>query len=137
MIRKFLRLKPSITVIIALFSIIFISPNVYAVDVLNNPGVCQNPDLNGALPAACAPTNPNVLYGPGSILELVVTIISVLIGIIAVVSIIVSGVRMITANGDPNSISSAKKGILYALVGLMIALVARLIVSLVVSHTAT
>jgi hypothetical protein len=134
--KKILNLKIALAIISTLVLMVSISPAAYAVDVLDNQGDCQNPDLHGS-PSVCqtSPSN-NVIYGNGSVLDLVITIISVIVGIVAVVSIIISGVRMITANGDPNSISSAKKGIMYALIGLLMALLAKAIVSLVVNHTA-
>ncbi len=44
------------------------------------------------------------------------------IGAIALLTIVISGFRYIAAAGDPQKISTAKKGILYALVGLVVAL---------------
>jgi len=54
------------------------------------------------------------------------------LGIAAVVMIILGGIRYTTSNGDSGSITSAKNTILYAVVGLVVALMAFLIVNFVI-----
>lgn len=50
-------------------------------------------------------------------------------GALAVVMIVVGGLKFVTSNGDPSSITSARNTILYALVGLVIVLLASAITS--------
>lgn len=52
---------------------------------------------------------------------------------IALLMIVISGFRYIVANGDPNSVSSAKRGILYAVIGLIVVLAAYSIVTFVIN----
>ena len=69
--------------------------------------------------------------------ELVQTIISVLlfaIGVVSVIMIIVGGLRYTTSNGDSNQVTSAKNTILYAVIGLVVALLAFVIVNFVVDQ---
>ncbi len=47
--------------------------------------------------------------------------------------IIINGLRFITSGGDSNAVSSAKKGILYAIVGLVIVALAQFIVRFVLN----
>jgi hypothetical protein len=61
----------------------------------------------------------------------VVNILSIIIGVLAVLMIMVQGFRMITANGDSNTISNARSGILYSIAGLLVALFAQVIVQYV------
>lgn len=56
-----------------------------------------------------------------------------ILGAVAVIYIILSSIRMITAQGDPQSVQKARQGILYAAVGLVIALSAELIVTFVLN----
>lgn len=58
----------------------------------------------------------------------IINVISIIAGIAAVVMIMISGFRMITANGDANTISSARTGIIYSLIGLIIVAFAQFIV---------
>lgn len=57
----------------------------------------------------------------------------ILLGITAVIAIIVGGFKFITANGDSGAVQSAKNIILYAVIGLIVALLAWAIVSFVVN----
>lgn len=54
-------------------------------------------------------------------------------GIVAVVVIIVCGIMLTTSAGDPGKVAKAKKGILYSVVGLLVALLAWAIVKFVLS----
>jgi hypothetical protein len=56
------------------------------------------------------------------------------IGIISVIMIIIGGIKYTTSNGDSSQITSAKNTILYAVVGLIVALLAFAIVNFVVSQ---
>ena len=63
-----------------------------------------------------------------------VEILAYIIGIAAIVVIILSGITLITANGDSGALSKAKNTILYATIGIFIAISARVIVSYVVNQ---
>ena len=56
------------------------------------------------------------------------------IGIIAVIMIIIGGIRYTTSNGDSSQITGAKNTILYAVVGLIVALLASAIVNFVIGR---
>jgi len=57
-----------------------------------------------------------------------------LIGAIAVIVIIVGGIKYTTSDGDAAKIKSAKNTILYAVVGLVVAIMAGAIVNFVVAN---
>ncbi len=67
----------------------------------------------------------------GTILQIVFSIV----GALGLLMITVSGLRYITAAGDPQKTASAKNGIVYSLVGIAIAVSAMAIVSFVVRNT--
>lgn len=74
--------------------------------------------------------------GSGSITDLVASVIGIvswIVGIAAVVMIMVGGFKYITSQGDSNSINSAKNTVLYAIIGLVVALFAQLIVRFVIN----
>jgi hypothetical protein len=56
------------------------------------------------------------------------------IGALALLMIVLSGFRYITSAGDPEKMKSAKNGIIYALVGLAVAIAAESIVGFVVGN---
>jgi beta-lactamase regulating signal transducer with metallopeptidase domain len=67
------------------------------------------------------------------LIKSVVTLLSTLIGVAAVIMIIFAGFRYITSGGDSNRVSSAKSTIIYAVIGLVIAVLAQVIVNFAVS----
>lgn len=68
----------------------------------------------------------------GDTLQQVLNIVFGVSASIALLLIVISGFRYIVANGDPNSTASAKRGILYAVVGLVVVMAAYSIVAFVV-----
>ena len=72
-----------------------------------------------------------------SVSDIVKTIVNVLlfiIGSISVIMIIIGGIKYTVSNGDSSAVTSAKNTILYAVIGLMVAIFAYAIVNFVVSH---
>jgi small-conductance mechanosensitive channel len=62
----------------------------------------------------------------------IVNVLLFIIGIISVIMIIIGGIRYTTSNGDSSQITGAKNTILYAVVGLIVAILAYAIVNFVV-----
>ncbi len=67
----------------------------------------------------------------GGRLEDVVDILLYVLGAIAVIMIVIGGIRYATSNGESSQISSAKNTILYAVIGLIVAVLAYAIVNFV------
>jgi hypothetical protein len=70
----------------------------------------------------------------GSRIKTIVNILLYILGAIAVVMIVIGGVRYTTSNGDSSAITSAKNTILYAVIGLIVAILAYSIVNFVLSQ---
>lgn len=86
---------------------------------------------------ACTDTSD---YSIDSVWGWVYTIINwvlIAVGIICVVFIIIGGIRYATSGGDAEKVKSAKNTILYALIGLVIAILANVIVQIVFQVTGT
>ena len=66
------------------------------------------------------------------IIKNVINILLFLIGAIAVIVIIISGIRFTTSGGDAGQAKSAREGIIYAVVGLVVALLAFALVNFVI-----
>lgn len=60
------------------------------------------------------------ISGEDGVIMQVISILAWVIGVASVIIIIISGMKYITANGDANSIKSAKNTLLYAIIGLLI-----------------
>ena len=63
----------------------------------------------------------------------IINTILIVLGMIAVIMIIIGGIRYTTSNGDSGQIASAKNTVLYAVVGLVIAIMAYAIVNFVLA----
>lgn len=75
----------------------------------------------------------NRIYGPGGILFEAAEILLTVVGIVSVIMIIIGGFKYILSTGDPSKVNSAKNTILYAIVGLAIAVSAQLILLFVIN----
>jgi hypothetical protein len=98
---------------------------------------------NTANKAACSPTGgartgincsqgndqPDTLFGNGSIVNTVINVMLFIIGILCVIMIIFGGIRYTTSTGDKTRVDNAKNTIIYAVVGLIIAIVAYALVN--------
>ena len=102
---------------------------VYA-DILN-PKACEGLSAEQAAAAGCGNTGDELM---GSKIPGVVSAILWIAGILAVGMIIYSAVRMTISQGDSAKIEQEKKTITYAVVGLIITLLAYVIVGFVVGE---
>lgn len=69
--------------------------------------------------------------------DLVVTIINIftwVVGVVAVIMIIIAGFRYVVSGGDSGSVGGAKNTIIYAIVGLIVVILAQVIVRFVVQN---
>ena len=66
------------------------------------------------------------------IFQIIVNVILFIVGAVAVIMIVIGGVRYTVSNGDSNAVTGAKNTIMYAIVGLVVAIVAYALVNFVV-----
>jgi cytochrome bd-type quinol oxidase subunit 2 len=69
-----------------------------------------------------------------SALSTIINIFSAVVGVIAVIMIIVSGLQFITSSGNPQSVSKARSSLIYAIIGIVIVILAQLIVHFVINQ---
>lgn len=117
------------------FGMILLSPAVaLAADLA--PG-CDDPAIQKK--AACTDLTEeqtpedNKLYGPNGVLTKAAAIIAWVGGVAAVIMIILGGFTFITGSSDPNTLSAAKKTVLYAVVGLIVMVLPSVIIRFVLS----
>jgi hypothetical protein len=123
------RLFPGLVVAGATMAVLW-APSASAVDFLGD--ACRQPNASGA--AACDRGSRYQLTGNNGIIARVTNLIAIISGIAAVIMIVISGFFFITANGDSGKISSAKKTLTYAVIGLVVIALARTIVVFVVGR---
>jgi len=70
--------------------------------------------------------------GVTNIVKVVVQIISFIAGAVAVIMIIISGFNYITSGGDSNKVAAAKNTLIYAVIGIAVAVLAQVIINVTV-----
>ncbi len=132
-------MKNKISLILTFFTIVFgggflFPVNATAVDVLspacNNPNAVERPKICDDNQSGASDSD-NPIVGPNGIVTKAVQILTIVMGIAAVIVIIISGIKFVTSGGNSENIDKAKKGLTYAVVGLLIAIFAQAIVSFV------
>lgn len=64
----------------------------------------------------------------------VTVLVSIVAGAAAVILLVIAGLMYVTSGGDPSKIESAKKTVIYTVVGLFVIVLARLIIGFVISN---
>ena len=93
---------------------------------------CKGANLTNSGGNACS--NQNAAGNISTTLQRIINILTVIVGIAAVIAIIINGLKFITSSGDSNAISSAKNGIIYAIVGLIIVALSQVIVRFIINR---
>ncbi|MDB5165233.1 MAG: hypothetical protein JWM00_123 [Candidatus Saccharibacteria bacterium] len=102
---------------------------------------CADPtDLSATCGAGSAQGNEQQadLFGANGIFKTVTNVLLFIIGAISVIMLIIGGIRYTVSGGDSAAVTSAKNTILYAIVGIIVALLAYAVVNFVLgSFTGT
>ena len=83
--------------------------------------------------AARGADQPADLFGDTGVFAQITTILLFIIGAVAVIMLIIGGFRYIISAGDASKVQGAKNTILYALVGIVVAILAYAAVNFVIS----
>lgn len=118
--------KISLFILSLMFSFSLLQPFALAVDPYEQ--ICaDNPDNS----VCNTPRDRNLIKGNDSIIDKVANFIAMLGGVIAIVVIMISGLKFITSSGDSKKAEEARNTIIYAAVGILIILFARIIVAFI------
>lgn len=74
--------------------------------------------------------------GEGGIFRTITNVLLFLIGAISVIMLIVGGIRYVVSGGDSSAVQGAKNTILYAIVGVVVAILAYAVVNFVIGSFA-
>jgi hypothetical protein len=135
MMRNFFTTLLALVALTGLFTLVYPAAVTYAADPFND--VCTSAGGSSGSSTVCsskskATTNP--LVGSNGILTRVTDILATIGGVMVVIMMIIAGIKYITSNGDSSQISSAKNTIIYGLVGLVVIILARTIISVVLTN---
>ncbi|OGL37908.1 hypothetical protein A3E49_01365 [Candidatus Saccharibacteria bacterium RIFCSPHIGHO2_12_FULL_49_19] len=99
-------------------------------------GLCVGASLDLDTPpgAACA-GGTDAIATLNNLIARFINLLSIVVGIVSVIMIIFGGFRYITSAGRDTSVTSAKNTILYAIIGLVIVVLAQVIVRFVLQQS--
>ena len=95
-----------------------------------NAEICQT--INGISPDGGTCTNPSG-SSVNRLVTLAVNLLSIVAGVIAVIMLIVSGLKYVMSQGDANQISSAKRSLIFAIVGMAVVAFSQMLVKFVLA----
>jgi len=97
-------------------------------------------DTAGGLSAAaeCAKSEdqPADLFADGGVFQDITDVLLFIIGAVSVVMLIIGGIRYTISQGDSSAVTSAKNTILYAVIGLIVAILAYAVIHYVIGALA-
>lgn len=96
-------------------------------------------DANKSMPVCQAKSGVNSTGGTGAVsfeenFKTITNTILYILGAVAVLMIIIGGVRYVVSGGDSSAVSGAKNTILYAVIGLVVAMLAFAIVNFIIGR---
>jgi hypothetical protein len=80
---------------------------------------------------------PTTVEGEGGVFQTITNVLLFIIGAISVIMLIIGGIRYVVSGGDSSAVTSAKNTILYAIVGIIVALLAYALVNFVLTSFTT
>lgn len=101
------------------------------------PVAAQN-NIDGGIGAGAASARsneqPEEIAGDNGMFKKITDVLLFIVGAVAVIMLIVGGIRYVTSGGNQQAVSDAKNTILYAIVGIVVVLLAYAVVNFVVSQ---
>ena len=76
------------------------------------------------------------LFGEEGVYKIITNVLLFIIGAVSVIMLIIGGIRYVVSGGDSAAVTSAKNTILYAIVGIVVAILAYALVNFVIGSFA-
>ena len=120
----------------ALKGLLVVPALALAVGFTATPAAAFSQTINDGATAAQGTGTEECLFGGGDcagdgIFKTITNVLLFLIGAVSVIMLIIGGIRYAVAGGDSTAVSSAKNTILYAVIGIIVSLLAYAIVNFV------
>jgi hypothetical protein len=120
---------------LAVFSMLFLATLgvVFGDTLVSAACDMSNPSISAGAECARGNGQPAQLVGDGGVFNRITSILLFIVGAVAVIMLIFGGIRYIVSGGDQANVTAAKNTILYAIVGIIVALLAYAAVKFVTS----
>lgn len=92
--------------------------------------------VQGGVNSAKGADQPTDLFGTSGIFNTITNVLLFVLGAISVIMIIIGGLRYVISGGDSSAVTAAKNTILYAIVGVIVAVLAYAIINFVIGSFA-
>lgn len=106
---------------------------VFSVAILAAPLVGAEAPIENGAQSARGDGQTADLFGQAGIFRTITNVLLFLLGAISVIMIIIGGLRYVISGGNSTAVTAAKNTILYAIVGVIVALLAYAIVNFVLT----
>ncbi len=101
--------------------------------VISSATYAFNQGMEAGASAAKGVEQVTDLFGATGIFSTVTSVLLFVIGAISVIMIIIGGLRYVVSGGDSSNVAAAKNTILYAIVGLIVALLSYALINFVLT----
>ena len=115
-----------LVLILSLISSFILTGSVFADQSPAQKAVCES--LGGPCDEADG-------SGIDSVVGAALNILSLVAGVIAVIMIIIAGLKFMTSQGDASKVAGARNSVIYAVIGIVIVVMAQIIVQFVIKQT--
>ena len=103
---------------------------------LQQPAAAQDLSIRDGANNARGDDQPERLDGDDGMFKQITDVLLFIIGAISVIMLIVGGIRYVVSGGDQGAVTAAKNTILYAIVGIIVAILAYAVVNFFVNQFA-
>ena len=103
---------------------------------LQQPAAAQDLRMRTGADSARGADQPERLDGDDGMFKQITDVLLFIIGAISVIMLIVGGIRYVVSGGDQGAVTAAKNTILYAIVGIIVAILAYAVVNFFVNQFA-
>lgn len=93
--------------------------------------------VQGGAEAARGDGQPSELFGDAGVFTQITNTVLFIVGILSVIMLIYGGLRYVISGGDQKKVTDAKNTIMYAVIGLIIAILSFAIINFVIGAFAT
>lgn len=101
--------------------------------LISTPSQAADFNIQSGVNAAHGTSQPTELFGGGGIFTTIVNILLFVIGALSVIMLIIGGIRYTISGGNSSAVTTAKNTIIYAIVGIIVAILAFAIVNFVIN----
>ena len=102
--------------------------------VVPTAGAATNLSITGGVNSAKGQDQATDLFGATGMFTVITNVLLFIIGAISVIMLVIGGIRYTVSAGDSSAVTAAKNTIMYAIVGIVVALLAFAVVNFVVGQ---